>query len=89
MLGQIVEALRRAARGQIFLRRIEMIVHGEQLALDEIGLHRRAHADGEIGLALRQIEFAILEHQMHLKFGEFGHEFLEPRQQPIGAEPVA
>jgi hypothetical protein len=64
-------------------------VHGEQLALDQIGLHRRAHADGEVGFALREIELAVLEHQMDLQLGKVRRNSLQPRQQPIGAEPVA
>ena len=76
MLGEIVERFGRAVLGEIVGRRIEVVVHGEELALDQIGLHRRAHAERQIGLALGQIEFAVLQHQMHLQFGIFLEEFL-------------
>ena len=89
VIGQIVQRLRRAVLRQIILRRIKVIMHGEELALDQVGLHRRAHAKRQIGLALGEIEFAILEHQMHLQLGIFVQEFLQPRQQPIGAQAVA
>ena len=64
-------------------------MHGEQLALDQVGLHRRAHADGEVGLALRQVQFAVVHHQMDFDFGILRQEFVQPRQQPIGADAVA
>ena len=66
-----------------------MIVHGEELALDQVGLHRRAHADGEIGFALRQIEFAVLHDEMDFDLGIFFEEIVEPGYQPIGADAVA
>ncbi len=53
---------------EIRWRRVDVIVHGEQLALDQIGLHRRAHAERDVGFALREIELAIFQHQMHLHF---------------------
>ncbi len=61
-------------------------MHGEELALDEIGLRRPAQADRHIGLAHGKIELAIVEQQRHadlrIEFGEFG----DARRQPDGAE---
>ena len=64
-------------------------MHGEELALDQVGLHRRAHADGEVGRALRQVELAVVHHQMDFDFRKFLQELLQPRQQPIGADAMA
>ncbi len=36
-----------------------MEVHREQLALDQVGLRRLAQADGDVGLAHRQIELLV------------------------------
>ena len=46
-------------------------MHGEELALDQVGLHRRAHAERQIGLALGEIELAVFHHQMDLQLGKF------------------
>ena len=64
-------------------------MHGEELALDQVGLHRGAHAHRQVGFALRQVQFAVVHQQMDFDFGIFLGEFLEPRQQPIGADAVA
>ena len=84
--------LQRLGRGmvlQIGLGRVHVIVDGEQLALDQVGLHRRAHPDGEIGLALGQVQFPVVHHQMDFHFGILRQECAQPRQQPIGADAMA
>ncbi len=63
MLVEILERLRDAVTAQIFRRGIDVVMHGEELALDEIGLGRPAQADGDIGLAHGEIEFAVVEQQ--------------------------
>ena len=40
-----------------------MVMHGEELALDEIRLGRAAQADRHVGLAHREVEFAVIEQQ--------------------------
>ena len=66
-----------------------MIMHREQLALDQVGLNGRAHAERQIGLALGKIQFLVVHHQMHFHVRILGQELAQPRQQPIGADAMA
>ena len=63
-----------------------MVMHDEKLALDEIGLGGPAQADGHIGLAHGEIEFAVLQQKrdadLRIEFGEF----LDARREPDGAQ---
>ena len=62
-------------------------MHGEQPALDEVGLLRLAQPDRAVGLAHGQVQFLIGEDQLQLDFGIEIEEFLDPLGQPAGAEP--
>ena len=70
----------------IFGRGIDVVMHGEELALNEIGLHRPAQPDRDVGLAHGEIELAVIEQQGHLdlriEIGEFG----QMRRQPHRAQ---
>ncbi len=70
MVNEIVECLRRTMLFEIFRRGAGVVAHGEEFTLDQIGLNRCAHAKRQIGFALCEIEFAILEDQAHLDFGK-------------------
>ncbi len=74
---------------QVTLVGIDMIMRREELALDQIGLDRRAQAPGDIGLALGEVEFVIVHHQMQFDLRIFGQELRQARQQPIDADAVA
>ena len=63
VLIEIIEALRQALAPHVFGRSIEMVMHGEELALDEIGLDRPAQADRHVGLAHGEIELAVVKQQ--------------------------
>ena len=89
MFREVFHRVRRAMALEIIDTAIEVVVDGEQLALDKIGLHRRAHADGKVGLALRKVELAVLEHQVHLQLWEIAHEFVDARQEPVCAKSMA
>ena len=86
VLVEIGERLRRAEPLEIFRRREGVELHRKQLALDEIGLRRLAHADADVGLAHRQVEFLVGDEQVDADLGIELDEFAEPRDQPVHAE---
>ncbi len=63
-----------------------MVAHGEELALDEIGLGGAAQADGDIGLAHGEIELGVIEDQDDVDLGVELHEFRNAGGEPEGAE---
>ena len=66
-------------------RGVDVVMHREELALDQVGLARRA-SDGDVGLAHGEVELAIVEHQVDLDLGIELDELPEPRRQPDRAE---
>ncbi|CAM5222482.1 Methylated-DNA--protein-cysteine methyltransferase [Bosea thiooxidans] len=61
-------------------------VDREELALDQVRLLRLAQADGDVGLAHRQVEFLIGEDELDPDVGVEIHEFGQARGQPVPAE---
>ena len=61
-------------------------MHREQLALDQVGLGRLAQADGDVGLAHREVEFLVGGDQRDADFRIEVEEFAEPRRQPVHAD---
>ena len=59
VLVEIVVGARRAETLEVIGRGIGVEMHGEQLALDQIGLGRLAQADGDVGLAHGEIELLV------------------------------
>src|SRR5262249_16149142 len=53
-----------------------------QVALDQLGLARRRHADGDIGLAHAEVELAVFQHQVDVDVGIDLEELAHPRRQP-------
>ena len=86
MLVQILGALRRSVLFDVIGRTVDMHLDADQMALDEIRLARRRHANRDIGLAHRQIEFRIVDHQADLDLRVEFEEFPDPRRQPDRAE---
>ena len=78
--------LRRAEPLEIVRRRERMKSHRKQLALNEIRLRRLAHADADVGLAHRQVEFLVGDQQIDVDVRIELDEFAEPRNQPVHAE---
>jgi hypothetical protein len=56
------------------------------MALDQIGLARRHHADRHIGLAHRQVKLAVIDQQRQLDIGIQLQELTHARGQPFDAE---
>jgi hypothetical protein len=86
VIVEILERARLAALLQIFGRGVGVEMHGEQPAADEVGLHRLAQPQRDIGLAHAEIEFVVGQQKLQLDFGKEFDEFAEPRREPIGAE---
>src|ERR1700730_1640544 len=61
-------------------------VHGGQLALDEVTLHRLAQADRHVRLAHGEIELLVGEDQLDADVGIELEELAEARRQPKAAE---
>ena len=61
-------------------------MHGEQPAADEVGLHRLAQPQRDVGLAHAEIEIVVGQQQLQLHLGKEIDELAEPRRQPVGAE---
>ena len=87
MVIEILVAARRAEALEIFRRRVGVEVHGEQLALDQVGLRRQPQPDRNVGLAHREIELLLGGHQRDADVGIEFEEFAEPRGEPVHAEP--
>ena len=62
-------------------------MHGEQPALDEVGLLRLAQPDRAVGLAHGEVELLVGEDQLQADLGIELEEFLHALGQPAGAEP--
>ena len=86
MVVQIGGRLGRAAAVEVFGRRVDMIAHGHEVALNQVRLARRPHADGEVGLAHGQVQLAIVEDQAEGQVGVKLDELPNTRRQPQGAE---
>ena len=86
VLIELFRPLRRAVLFQIIGRGVSVVAHRHQMALHQIGLARRCHADRDIGLAHRQIELGIVDHDRDLDLGIEIEKFADPRRQPGRAE---
>ena len=86
VLVEILVRARRAEALEVVRRGVGMEVHREQLALDQVRLRRLAQADGDVGLAHRQIEFLVGGDQRDVDVGIEVEEFAEPRRQPVHAD---
>ena len=60
--------------------------HAQELALDQVGLARRAHAQSHIGFPHRQVQFAVRQLRTDFDLRIEFDKFLEPRRQPSRAE---
>ena len=63
-----------------------MHLDADQVALDQIGLARRGHADRDIGLAHRQVELRIVDDEADLDLGIKVEELADARREPDRAE---
>ena len=86
MSVEIVERPRRAESLEIFRRRVDVEVHREQLALDQVGLGRLAQPDRDVGLAHGEVELLVGGEQRDVDFGIQVDEFAEPRREPMDAD---
>jgi hypothetical protein len=71
---------------EIVGRGVEPHPHAHQLAADEVGLRGLLHPDRDVGLAHRQVEHALLEHQVDVEIGVLLVELREARREPERAE---
>ena len=60
--------------------------HAQELALDQVGLARQAHALSHIGFPRRQVQFAVRQLQTDFDLRIESNKFLEPGRQPSRAE---
>ena len=58
--------LRLAEALEIGRRGVDVDVHREEAPLDQVGLHRLAEADGDVGLAHGEVEFLVVEDQLQV-----------------------
>ena len=86
MRPEVAHVGRVAASRKIFLGRIETHSDIEELAPYEIRLRRLLHANGKIRLTHRQVEDALLKHEVNLDVGMAPVECLKPRCQPECSE---
>ena len=86
VLVEFLVRARRAEALEIIGRGIGVEMHREQLALDQVGLRRLAQADGDVGLAHRQIELFVGGDQRDVDVGIKIEEFAEPRREPMHAD---
>jgi hypothetical protein len=86
MILEIVERLRGAAAAQIFRRSIGVVMHGEELALDQVRLGRAAEPDRDIGLAHGKIELAVVEQHGDRDLGIELEELRDPGREPDRTE---
>ena len=87
MLVQLADRRRLTVFVDVGRRRIDVEMHREELALDQIWLQRLAQPDRAISLAHGQVQFLIgqdeLEVDLRIELEEFGNAL----RQPPGAEP--
>ena len=86
MIVEFLVAARRAEALEILRRRAGVEVHGEQLALDQVGLRRQPQPDRDVGLAHREIELLLGGQQRDADVGIELEKFAEPRREPVHAE---
>src|SRR5579872_1815537 len=86
MFIEIFELLRRAVFLEIVGGGIDQDPHRQEMALDEIGLTRRRHADRDIGLAHGKIELAVIDDEAHLDLGVKLEKFPDTGGEPGRAE---
>ena len=65
---------------------INMGCHAQELALDQVELARRVHAQSHIDFPHRQVQFAVRQLQTNLDLRIEFDKFLEPGRQPSRAE---
>src|SRR3546814_10755581 len=61
MIVQLLRSFRGSVLIQVFSRAIDMGAHGQKMALNEVRLTRRRHADGNVGLAHGEVELAVAQ----------------------------
>ena len=86
VLVELLVRARRAEALEIVGRGIGVEMHREQLALDQVRLRRLAQADGDVGLAHRQVELLVGGDQRDVDVGIEIEEFAEPRREPMHAD---
>ena len=65
---------------------VDMEPYRHQVTLDQVGLARRRHADGDVGLAHAEVEFRVVQQQGKLDLRIDLKELARPRRQPGRAE---
>jgi hypothetical protein len=86
MAVQVLRCLGHAAAPDIRGGGVDVDVHRHQVPLNEIGLARRHHANGDVGLAHAEVQFALIEHQLDRHFRMKIQELLHPRRKPGRAQ---
>ena len=61
-------------------------MHGEQAPPDQVGLHRLAHPQGDVGLAHADVELLVRQDEVELNIGIEFEEFGDTRRQPFRAD---
>jgi hypothetical protein len=66
---ELLERLRLTVPGEIGRRGVDMEMHREEPALDQIRLARLLEADRDVSFAHRQVELLVLEDQLQADVG--------------------
>src|SRR6266536_940617 len=82
MAVEILQRARRAGALEIFRGGVGVEMHGKQLALDQIRLHRLAQADRYVGLAHGEVELLVAGDEIDADIGIEVEEFAEPGRAP-------
>ena len=84
---QLLRPGRGAALGEVLLGCDDVPLQRHQVALHQVRLLRRVHADRHVRLPHRQVQIRVVEQQRHRHVGVGGQEPAEPRRQPVRPEP--
>src|SRR5437870_5023612 len=85
MIVEIFVAARRTEALEVLRRRAGVKMHGEKLALDEIGLRRQSQPYRNVSLAHRKIELLLRGHRRDANVGIELEKFAEPWCEPMHA----
>ena len=86
MLVEVLRALRHAEALEVAGRGADVPAHVEEMALHQLGLSGRVHADGDVGLAHGEVELEIVEQEGHRDVGVEIEEAMEAGGEPVRAE---
>ena len=86
VLVEVADHTWRAETLEVIRRGVDVEMHREEAAADEIRLHRRAQPQRDIGLTHRKVELVVGEDHLQLDVGVEIEKFGQARRQPFPAK---